>query len=53
MAPPSSGFGPVGTVEAQDLSEAKNQLAQKSQVLSLLHGLSVAAAVSWPARSLL
>lgn len=52
MAPPFSGFGPVGTVESQDMCEAKNQLAQRLQVLSLLHGLAVAA-VSWPASSLL
>lgn len=42
-APASSGFGPGGMVESQGLSGTTNQMAQGLQVLSLLHGLAVAA----------
>lgn len=40
-------------VESQNLSEARHKLAQRPQVLSLLHGLAVAAVATWPAKSLL
>lgn len=53
-APPSSGFGPVGMVESEELLEAKHQVPQRPQVLSLLHSRLLAVSlVSWLARSLL
>lgn len=53
-AAPSSGFEPVGMLEPEELLEAKHQVPQRPQVLSLLHCCLLAVPpVSWLARSLL
>lgn len=53
-AAPSSGFEPEGMVESEDLLEAKHQVPQRPQVLSLLHCCLLAVPpVSWLAWSLL